>query len=253
MRRYLPITLVACFAVVVLGIGVGFWLNTPSSDATPTAPDTPPDTRPDLPPDTLPDALAAPLDLTPSPLPDPYAQRETHMEAAGLSIVQETTWREPATALLVDRAGQVRHRFNRHVMAVTAVGNDLLVLTDRDVMRLGVDGDLQWTAPFKHEEWIAGGGLVTLADGSVVGYLYGEISDSGVQLIRIDQDSGRKRWEADCPALGVWHSKYWHQAVAVTDDGRLKVTSRGAYGSFVEVLDARTGRSLGRKQDKGGE
>lgn len=174
-------------------------------------------------------------------------------EVAGLFVAQGTTWPDTPNALLIDRTGKVYHQFDSIVLGVTAVGEDRLVLTGREVARLGDGGEVRWTAPSFGADGSCEGGLITLADGSLVGYRYREITDSGVKLIRIDSDSGQKRWEAYCDPVGVSHSKYRHQAMVVADGGRLKVTSRGSYGSFVEVLDAPTGRSLGRKQDKGGD
>jgi hypothetical protein len=170
------------------------------------------------------------------------------LEGAGWFVVQtaENT-RGKGDALLFDRAGRVRHRLDRQVLAVCAAGKDRLVLTDQDVTRLGVDGPPLWTAPFAQREWIAGGGLVPLAGGDVVAYLHGAIADTGVQVLRLDPGTGRERWEVMCPRLGVSHSKYRHLAVVEVRGGRLKVTSRGSYGTFVEALDAQTGRSLARR------
>jgi WD40 repeat protein len=151
------------------------------------------------------------------------------------------------SCFLVDRAGQVRHRLDRQVLAVRAAGEDRLVLTSHDVIRLGADGPPRWTARFAHSEWIAGGGLVPLEGGEVVAYLYCQIADSGVEVLRLDPRTGRKRWEVDCHGLGVEHSKYSHHAVVEVRGERLTVTSRGSGGTFVEALSAKTGRSVGRR------
>jgi outer membrane protein assembly factor BamB len=169
-------------------------------------------------------------------------------EAAGWFVV---TAHDPpggsGASLLIDRTGRVRHRLDRQVMAVTARGEDRLVLTSRDVIRLGDDGPPRWTAPFAGREWIAGGGLVPLAGGDVVAYLYGRINDSGVQVLRLDPRTGRKMWEGQCRPLGVTHSEYDHRAVVEVSGGRLLVTSRGSGGTFVEALDAQTGHSVARR------
>ena len=170
------------------------------------------------------------------------------LEAANLFVVQ--THEHPGgkgDALLFDRAGRVRHRLDRQVVALMATGKDWLVLTNRDVIRLGLDGPPRWTAPFTHGEWIAGGGLFPLSGADVVAYLYGAISDSGIQVLRLDPATGRKRWEVKCAGLGVQHSKYRHEALVEVVGARLKVTSRASGGTFVEALDAQTGRSLARR------
>ena len=169
-------------------------------------------------------------------------------EGAGLFVIQtEDAPGGAGASLLVDRAGQVRLRLDRKVLAVMAAGEDRLVLTSRDVIRLGTDGPPRWATRFAQPEWIAGGGLVPLAGGDVVAYLYGQIADTGVQVLRLDPRTGRKVWENKCPELGVQHSKYFHHAVVEVGGGRLKVTSRGSSGTFVEALDTKTGRSVARR------
>jgi outer membrane protein assembly factor BamB len=169
-------------------------------------------------------------------------------EGAGLFLVQAHDSPGGAgAALLIDRAGRVFHRFDRQVVAVAPAGADRLVLTSRDVVRLGADGGVRWAVPFADREWLPGGGLVPLPGGDVVAYLYCRIADSGVRVFRLDPAAGRKRWEAQCRGLGVLHSAYRHDAVAVADDRRVVVTSRGSSGTFVEALHTETGRSVGRR------
>jgi outer membrane protein assembly factor BamB len=170
------------------------------------------------------------------------------IEAAGLFVVQALdSPRGEGAALLIDRAGRVFHRFDRQVVAANPDGADRLVLTSRDVVRLGADGGVLWALPFADQMWLPGGGLVPLPGGDVAAYLYCRISDSGVLVARLDPAAGRKRWETKCRGLGVAHSKYKHDAIAVADGGRLVVTSRGSYGTFVEALDMETGRLAGRR------
>jgi hypothetical protein len=169
-------------------------------------------------------------------------------EAAGWFVLK--SWDAPSGAgasLLIDRTGRVRHRLDRQAVAVMAAGKDRLVLTSWDVIRLGADGPPRWAVPFAGREWIAGGGLVPLAGGDVVAYLYGRINDSGVQVLRLDPGTGRKKWELMCPPLGVTHSEYEHRAVVEARGERLVVTSRGSHGTFVESLETQTGRSLARR------
>jgi outer membrane protein assembly factor BamB len=166
-------------------------------------------------------------------------------EAAGWFVVQ--AWGLTEATLLIDRAGRVRHRLDRKVVAVMPIGDDRLVLTGRDVIRLGAEGPPRWAAPFANREWIAGGRFVALAGGDVVAYLYCQFADSGVQVLRLDPRNGTKKWEIGCRPLGVTHSEYYHDAVVELRGGRLIVTSRGSSGTFVEALDAETGRSIARR------
>jgi hypothetical protein len=91
---------------------------------------------------------------------------------------------------------------------------------------------------------------VPLPGGDLVAFVHGRIYDSGVQLVRLDRGDGRRVWEAICSPLGVFHSQYRHTAAVAVAGGRLTVTSKGSYGAFVEVLDARDGKQLSREVKK---
>lgn len=176
------------------------------------------------------------------------------VEATGLFVVR--AWDDPGGAgasLLIDRAGQVRYRLNRQVVALIAAGEDRLALTSGEVTRLGAGSQPGWTTRFPDAEWIAGGGLVKLAGADVVAYLYCRIGDSGVRVLRLDPGTGRKRWETRCLALGMMHSEYHHDAVVEVGDGQLTVTSTGSGGTFVEALDAKTGHPVARRASRSDE
>ncbi len=176
----------------------------------------------------------------------PTGQFDAEIEgAADLFLLH--AWGGRGPSFLIDRTGRVRHRIDREVVAVTATGSDRLVLTSQDVIRLGADGPPRWSVPFAYDQLAAGGALVPLAGGDVVAYLYDWIADSGVQILRFDPANGRKKWVTRCPPLGVDHSEYSHRAVVEVDGSRLKVTSVGSQGTFVEILDPQTGRSLARR------
>jgi hypothetical protein len=48
----------------------------------------------------------------------------------------------------------------------------------------------------------------------------------------------------------VGHSQYLHDATVAVAGERLRVSSQGSYGTFVEVLDLRTGKQLRRTAKK---
>ena len=172
-------------------------------------------------------------------------------EVAGLFLVQ--THEDPrgkGAALLVDRTGKVRHRFDRDVLDGRMQGKDRVFLTNRDVVRVAADGKVVWATAFPKAAWPAGGGLLEGLGGDLVAYLYGRISDSGVQVLRLDPKKGKALWSAKCAPLGVGHSKYRHRASVALEGGRLRVRSDGSAGSFTEVLDLRSGRRLERKSDR---
>jgi hypothetical protein len=133
------------------------------------------------------------------------------------------------------------------VVAGVRRGEDVVLLTSRDVVRLGPGGKSRWAVPLERE-WIAGGGLVAVPGGDMVAFLYGRISDSGVDVVRLSPSDGKVAWRTHCKGLGVPHSKYNHQATVAVEGGRLRVTSRASAGTFVELLDLRSGRQLERKR-----
>jgi outer membrane protein assembly factor BamB len=167
-------------------------------------------------------------------------------EVAGLFLVQE--WGNASgegAAVLFDRQGKVYHRFDRQVVAGRPLGKDRVFLTSRDVVRVSPDGKVVWAVPFPYPEWIAGGGFLEFPDGDLLAFLYCQIADSGVQVVRLDPAGGKQVWRASCRGLGVSHSKYEQRAEAEIDGELVKVTSRGSYGTFVELLDLASGRQLG--------
>lgn len=174
---------------------------------------------------------------------DPLAVREL----VGLFLVQDHD--RPGgegNAFLVDRSGRIRHHFDKYVVTAEKQADGCLFLTGHGVIRTAGGDKVLWTLPFKHKEWLAGGGLLPLPGSDVLAFVYCRIADSGVQLHRFNPESGQRVWQANCSPLGVGHSEYSHEAEVVLADGRLRVTSRGSSGTFVEEIDERTGRSLSR-------
>jgi outer membrane protein assembly factor BamB len=182
------------------------------------------------------------------PLPLQDFDPLTIEEVAGLFLVQ--THEHPGghgNGLLIDRKGQVRHRFDRQVIASRFLGQDRVFLTSRDVVCRTPDDKTRWVVPFREREWIAGGDLMNVDASEVVAYLYGRISDSGVQVVRLNPQTGQEVWQTYCSALGVGHSQYYHDATVRLGGDRLKVTSWGSHGTFVELLNLETGLTLGRR------
>jgi outer membrane protein assembly factor BamB len=168
-------------------------------------------------------------------------------QIAGLFLVQKIEMPDgKGGSYLIDRQGRVRHRFHRQVVAGRVQGEDRVFLTSTDVVRLSADDQVVWAVPFAGGEWIAGGGLLELEGGDLLAFLYGCISDSGVQVTRLDPATGKAVWQAGCAPLGVTHSEYDHRVRVAVEGSRVRVTSRGSGGTFVEVLDLGSGRQLRR-------
>ncbi len=181
---------------------------------------------------------------------DPWAIREV----AGLFLLQDLPgFSNPPAAFLIDRKGKICHQLGRAVLDARLVGEDRVFLTTHNVIRMTPAGKEVWSIPFNNPDAISSGSLVELPGGGMVCHRFGPISDSGVEVMRFDPSAGKKVWVASCPPLGVTHSKYHHQATAAVDGDRLHVTSRGSSGSFVEVLDLKTGKRIERSPRKPGE
>jgi hypothetical protein len=172
-------------------------------------------------------------------------------EVAGLFLVQTTESPDgKGAALIIDRKGRVRFRLDRQVVDGKRQGEDVVLLTSREVVRLSADGKRRWAAAFQRPEWIAGGGVVDLADGDVLAFLYCQIADSGVQVVRLEAATGKQVWRARCAPLGVGHSKYRHDARVAVEGDRVQVTSTASGGTFVEILDLQTGEQVKRMKGR---
>jgi outer membrane protein assembly factor BamB len=186
------------------------------------------------------------------PADDDYFRPVAIGEAAGLFLVQ--THEAPGgkgDAFLIDRTGQVRHRFPRQVVDARPAGEDRVFLTSADIRRVAPDDKTVWATPLANRMWIAGGRLLEVPGGDLVAFLYGRIANTGVQLMRIDPVRGEKRWEAYCaPLPGVTHSIYKHNVDVESVGNRLRVISQGSAGWFVEWLDGQTGESVRRNQQR---
>jgi hypothetical protein len=168
-------------------------------------------------------------------------------ELAGLFVIQDFGGlRNQVNTLLIDRKGKVCHRLRDLLADARPEGNDLVLLTNREVVRVSSDGVKRWAVAFRKAEWQVGGQLVKLPGGDLLAFLFGPISDSGVQLVRLQPGSGMVVWRGECARLGVTHSAYAHHVDLQVEGDRVKVTSRASGGSFVEILDVKSGKHLKR-------
>jgi hypothetical protein len=151
------------------------------------------------------------------------------------------------TARAVTTGAEVRKVLLRAgVITALPRGKDWVFLNSKGVVRSSPRDKESWTTQFETRGWHGDGGLVEAGGGDVVAFFYCPIADSGVQVMRLNTTTGKTMWQARCAPLGVGHSKYRHHATVTTDGQKLRVTSRGSYGMFVEVLDLETGKRLKR-------
>jgi outer membrane protein assembly factor BamB len=164
----------------------------------------------------------------------------------GLILVQEwRNWHEP-DALLIEHNGQVRHRLKLHVLDGRRFGDDRIVLTNCGLIRVG---KTTWTLQANEDETPSisdGGGMRVLPEGDILAFWYNCISDSGVEIARLNPETGSVTWKHTCEGLGVFHSAYSHWAELETRATTARVTSHGSDGTFFEILDLESGRLLKR-------
>jgi hypothetical protein len=172
----------------------------------------------------------------------------TLADVAGLFVVQPGGRGGEGPAVLFDRRGQVRHRFDRQVVAGRVLGEDRVLLTCDALVRLSPTGKVRWSAPFEGGPAYAGGQVLELPGGDLLASRYWCFADAGVEVVRLGRADGVEVWRAYCAGLGVAHSNYRHRAEVEIDGEFVKVTSRGLSGTFVELLDLGSGRQLGREQ-----
>jgi outer membrane protein assembly factor BamB len=140
-------------------------------------------------------------------------------------------------------------RLPKGVVAGLPQGDDWVYLSGKDVVRLAPGHKPRWRTPLGERGGFGAGGLAEVA-GDLVVFQYHSFSDSGVDVLRLNAVTGRRVWRASCPPLGVDHSEYYHHAEVTVEGERLRVTSEGASGTFVEWLDLRTGKRLKRTVSK---
>jgi outer membrane protein assembly factor BamB len=180
---------------------------------------------------------------------DPWPIRRV----AGLFLVQAPDGIDThGGAILIDRRGKGLYHFPRVVLDGKRLGKDCAFLTTRNIVRVSADGKGVWSIPLGRVDSLTEGGLLT-AGADLLAYRYNSISDSGVELLRLDPRTGKKVWQVRCAPLGVSHSKYRHRATVLVEGGRVRVTSRGSGGTFVETLELKTGRQLQREKGGRGE
>jgi outer membrane protein assembly factor BamB len=190
------------------------------------------------------------------------------VDAAGLIVVQECNGlSRTGFGFAFDRAGTVRHRFDRTIVAGITTGADRLFLTDGDVRCVTPEDRTVWSVAFAAPEWNPVGEFVPAAGGDLLAVLYAGSWNNGVQVMRLDPATGALRWRSRCERIVRPPPKSFrtagppfpgdpprsHYATAEWVDGRVRVISRGWSWAFVEWLDGRTGARLRRYEWGEGE
>jgi hypothetical protein len=182
-------------------------------------------------------------------LPEPRLGPWSVREVAGLFVVQ-TDRLFSVEALFITPQGKILHHFTHPVIAALRHDRAWAVLTRQGVASFSSGGERQWRAAFEDCEWMAEGGLMEAGGDELLAFQFSPISDSGVELVRLKGATGEVVWRARCAPLSVKHSKSNHNATVAIEGERVRVTSQGSHGTFVEVLNLKTGKQLTRTVSK---
>lgn len=175
----------------------------------------------------------------------PFEIRGEILDAGGLLVARGSEGFDERSVLF-DRTGKIHQQFSGDVVDFFVSGGNRILLTNKDVVCVTPEIRVVWLVDFSQLPH-AGGRLIKLKSGDMVAFLYGQIYDSGVHLVRFNPEDGAKKWVKYCQALGASHSKYSHRAEVEVENDQLRVTSRGSQGTFVELLDLATGMRIERK------
>lgn len=129
-----------------------------------------------------------------------------------------------------------------HGLGAYPIGDDVIAVTDQRIARLGADGTPRWQLGKPDATSSAEVDFARLPGGDLVIADWDAISDEGVEVQRVDPETGRVAWHARLLGLGVAHSEYWQSAYLLVRGDDLFVVSQGASGAFFERLSLATGR-----------
>lgn len=152
-------------------------------------------------------------------------------------IVRDTSRK---LTIVFDHTGKELYRIKESVQTTRLVSADLLVFTDKRVALYEDTGRVKWARAPLADTFVAGNDVIELGGDLLIGN-FGRISDSGLDVVRLDAASGAVRWETKVPGLGVAHSQYLHVAYLDVSSAKVYAVSQGAAGSFFERLDLATG------------
>jgi hypothetical protein len=184
-------------------------------------------------------------------LPPDFEDPDPIDERAGFIMIHDDRPAFQGKSLLIDRTGHIQMRWDRQIVDAVSQREDLIILTGEQITRVTLDKKIRWHLPLEGRASGRNGGILRLPEGDILAYQYHDIADSGVELTRLDADKGKRKWRTFCRELGVPHSAYLHEVKVTLEERPLKVTSRGSFGDFVELIDPQTGKQLQRKEYRG--
>ncbi|MFT3697348.1 MAG: PQQ-binding-like beta-propeller repeat protein [Kofleriaceae bacterium] len=120
------------------------------------------------------------------------------------------------------------------------VGDLKILATDKHLIALDRHAKVVWKRDHMHNTFVAGTQATQLPDGDLLIANFGQIDDSGVDILRLHPD-GSQVWHSCATGLGVGHSEYEHFAYVEPRGDELFVVSQGSYGQFLERMSVKTG------------
>jgi outer membrane protein assembly factor BamB len=149
------------------------------------------------------------------------------------------------SSIVFDHAGRELYRMPDQIASAHAIGDDLVVVSDKRVARFTDTGKPVWSLPAPAATFAGDAEFVDLPDGDLVIADYCAISDDGVEIQRVGPD-GARRWKVMVPGLGVAHSEYLQRVYLERRGDTLYVVSQASGGAFMERVELSTGvhRSL---------
>jgi hypothetical protein len=104
-------------------------------------------------------------------------------------------------------------------------------------------------------DWEGHSETVFIVTGDVLYYTNHHPNASGCQLIAIDLESGKQMWKKDLKGLGpISHFRYRNQVNLDLEDGdTLRVFGRESAGGYVELVNRKSGNTIGNRRYKADE
>jgi outer membrane protein assembly factor BamB len=151
-------------------------------------------------------------------------------------------------SLLVNAKGEEIFRLKERISQIKELQADKwFVTSDKRIFAIERGAKISWELKGFRENFVHETKVIVLPGGELLLYNFGAISDSGVELVRLDKD-GKERWRSSCKPAGVDHSEYYHQAYITLRGDDMIVVSQGSYANFIEIVDAKSGVSKQRFQ-----
>jgi outer membrane protein assembly factor BamB len=146
----------------------------------------------------------------------------------------------PSGAAVFARGGPRMFAIDPPVHDALADASGFYVQFDAEVVAFDRSGKERWRVRAERTSFTAVRPVLD-PTGRLVLVTFSAYSDSGAELVAHEPERGEVAWRRSLPPLGIAHSKYWHEVVAVARGDALVVASHAAGGQWLAVLDGTNG------------